>query len=232
MKIVNIARRILFWLFVVIVFAMTVFTIVSVSTFDQMDRSLFGYKAFIVLTDSMKKTDFAAGDLVLIKEVDPATLQSGDIVCYISQNSNSFGKTVTHKIRCLTNTANGEPGFITYGTSTDTDDEIVVTYPFVLGKYQFRIPNLGHFFQFLKTTPGYILCILLPFLALIAVEAAHCIRLLIKHRRQQQLLFQMEREQIEAERVENQRMLQELLTMQEQLRQETEQRPFSDPAGI
>ena len=232
MQIVNIARRILFWLFVVIVFAMTVFTIVSVSTFDQMDRSLFGYKAFIVLTDSMKKTDFASGDLVLIKEVDPTTLQSGDIVCYISQNSNTFGKTVTHKIRRVTTTADGEPGFVTYGTTTDTDDEIVVTYPFVLGKYQFRIPNLGHFFQFLKTTPGYILCILLPFLALIAVEVVHCIRLLIKHRRQQQLLLQMEREQIEADRAENQRMLQELLTMQQQLHQESNQPPSSDPAGV
>ena len=35
------------------------------------DRSLFGYKAFIVLSDSMKATDFDAGDLVLVKEVDP-----------------------------------------------------------------------------------------------------------------------------------------------------------------
>ena len=53
---------------------MTVFTIVSASTFDRSDRSLFGYKAFIVLSDSMAKTDFSAGDLVLVKEVDPDTL--------------------------------------------------------------------------------------------------------------------------------------------------------------
>ena len=62
---------------------MTVFTIVSASTFDRSDRSLFGYKAFIVLSNSMAKTDFSAGDLVLVKEVDPDTLQEGDIISYI-----------------------------------------------------------------------------------------------------------------------------------------------------
>ena len=35
---------------------MMIFTIVSVSTFDRADRNLFGYKAFIVLSDSMSKS--------------------------------------------------------------------------------------------------------------------------------------------------------------------------------
>lgn len=231
MKIVVLARRILFWLFLLIVFAMTLFTVVSVSTFDQVDRSLFGYKAFIVLTDSMKKTDFAAGDLVLIRETDPATLQSGDIVCYLSQSSDSFGQAVTHKIRRLTTTADGEPGFITYGTTTDTDDELVVTYPFILGKYRFRIPKLGFFFRFVKSTAGYILCILLPFLVLIAMEIVYCIRLLRKHREEQQCLLQTEREKLEAERAEHQRVLQELMAMQQHLSQETEQ-ISSDPTQV
>ncbi len=40
------------------------------NTFDRADRSLFGYKAFIVLSDSMSATDFSAGDLVLSKAND------------------------------------------------------------------------------------------------------------------------------------------------------------------
>ena len=64
---------------------MMIFTIVSVATFDRADRNLFGFKAFIVLSDSMKKTDFNAGDLVLVKEVDPSTLKEGDIIAYTSQ---------------------------------------------------------------------------------------------------------------------------------------------------
>ncbi len=130
--------------------------------FDRADRSLFGYKAFIVLSDSMSATDFDAGDLVLVKEVDPAVLQAGDIISYQSTNTENYGEVVTHKIRELTTDAQGNPGFITYGTTTDTNDENIVTYSFVLGKYQTRLPGVGRFFQFLKTTPGYIVCIFTP----------------------------------------------------------------------
>ncbi len=217
MKVWNAVRNILVGLVVVLAVCMMIFTVVSVSTFDRSDRSLFGYKAFIVLSDSMSKTDFDAGDLVLVREVDPATLQEGDIIAYISQNQENYGATVTHKIRKLTTDAGGEPGFVTYGTTTDTDDELVVTYPYVLGKYSGRIPKVGTFFQFLKSTPGYIVCILIPFLLLILLEGIRCIRLFRKYKAEQQAELQAEKDKIEADRAETQRMMQELLQMKAQM---------------
>lgn len=217
MKALNVIRNIVVWLIVVIAAGMMVFTIVSVSTFDRAERSLFGYKAFIVLSDSMSKTDFNAGDLVLVKEVDPSTLQEGDIISYTSQSSSNYGEVVTHKIRKLTTDANGEPGFITYGTTTDTDDEAIVTYEYVIGKYSKSIPKVGTFFQFLKSTPGYIVCILIPFLILILLEGIRCIRLFRKYKSEQQAELQAERDKIEADRAEAQRMMQELLQMKAQM---------------
>ena len=224
LKAMKILKNIFVWLIVALAAAMMIFTVVSVSTFDRADRNLFGYKAFIVLSDSMKATDFDAGDLVLVKEVDPATLKEGDIIAYTSQNSSNYGETVTHKIRRLTTDANGEPGFVTYGTTTDTDDETIVTYPYVLGKYKSHIPKVGTFFQFLKTTPGYIVCILVPFLLLILLEGIRCIRLFRKYKAEQQAELQAERDKIEAERAETQRMMQELLQMKAQMAQ-NEQKP-------
>lgn len=217
MKALKTIRTVVTWLFAAVAVGMMIFTVVSVSTFDRADRSLFGYKAFIVLSDSMKKTDFDAGDLVLVKEVDASTLNEGDIIAYTSQNSANFGETVTHKIRRLTTDAEGNPGFVTYGTTTDTDDETVVTYPYVLGKYQFRIPGVGTFFQFLKSTPGYIVCILIPFLLLILLEGIRCIRLFKEYKAEQQAALQAEREKIEAERDEAQRLMQEVLALKAQL---------------
>ena len=219
MKALKIIRSIFVWLMVALAVFMMIFTIVSVSTFDRADRSLFGYKAFIVLSDSMSKTDFSSGDLVLVKEVDPSTLKEGDIIAYTSQNTSNYGETVTHKIRKLTTDANGEPGFVTYGTTTDTDDETVVTYPYVLGKYSNHIPKVGTFFQFLKSTPGYIVCILIPFLLLILLEGIRCIRLFRKYKAEQQAELQAERDKIEADRAETQRMMQELLQMKAQMAQ-------------
>ena len=217
MKALKVIRSVVVWLIVLLAVCMMVFTIVSVTTFDRAERSLFGYKAFIVLSDSMSKTDFDAGDLVLVKEVDPATLNEGDIIAYTSQNSANFGDTVTHKIRRLVTDANGQAGFITYGTTTDTDDPTIVTYPYVIGKYQGHLAKVGAFFQFLKTTPGYIICILMPFLLLILLEGVRCIRLFKKYKAEQQAELQAERDQINAERAENQRMMQELLAMKAQL---------------
>lgn len=228
MKALNIIRSIFVWLMVALAVFMMIFTIVSVSTFDRADRNLFGYKAFIVLSDSMSKTDFSAGDLVLVKEVDPSTLKEGDIIAYTSQNTSNYGETVTHKIRKRTTDANGEPGFVTYGTTTDTDDETIVTYPYVLGKYQGRIPKVGTFFQFLKSTPGYIVCILIPFLLLILLEGIRCIRLFRKYKAEQQAELQAERDKIEADRAETQRMMQELLAMKAQMAQNGGETPKKD----
>lgn len=217
MKTLNVIKNIAAWIVVAFAVFMMVFTVVSVSVFDRADRSLFGYKAFVVLSDSMSKTDFSAGDLVLVKDVDAATLKEGDIIAYISQNTANYGETVTHKIRSLTTDANGNPGFITYGTTTDTDDETVVTYPYVIGKYAAKITGVGKFFEFLKSTPGYIVCILTPFLLLIVAEGIHCIRLFKRYKSEQQAEINAEREKLAAEKAEMQKMMQELLTMKSQL---------------
>lgn len=216
-KIVHIIKNIFITLLVVVAVSMMVFTIVSVTTFDRNDRDLFGYKAFIVRSDSMSATDFKAGDLIFVKNVDPATLQPGDIIAYQSTATESFGETVTHKIRSLTTDPQGSPAFITYGTTTDTDDEIPVTYEYVQGKYSYRLPGIGSFFLFLKTTPGYICCILLPFLLLIAAQGINTVQLYRQYKRQQQEELQKERESIAAERAEAQRMIQELEKMRAEM---------------
>lgn len=223
MKILRVIRGIVTWIFVAFAVCMMIFTIVSVSTFDRADRDIFGYRAFIVLSDSMSKTDFDAGDLVMVKDVDPMTLQEGDIIAYTSQNTMNFGETVTHKIRKLTTDYEGNPGFVTYGTTTDTDDETIVTYESVIGKYEFNIPKVGKFFQFLKTTPGYIVCILIPFLILILMEGIRCISLFRKYKEEQQAEMQVERDKIAAERAEAQKMMAELMEMKKAIAESQKQ---------
>ena len=217
MKGMKILGKIITIIIMILAICMMIFTIISVRTFDQTDRDLFGYKAFIVMSDSMSATDFQAGDLVLTKEVDPYSLVEGDIIAYISQDPESYGEVITHKIRTITTDENGELAFVTYGTTTDTDDGSVVGYMYVLGKYQFHIPKVGTFFQFLKTTPGYIVCILTPFTILILMEGINCVRLFRKYKAEQQAELAAEREKIEAERAETQKMMAELMALKAQM---------------
>ena len=212
----------LVWIVVLVAVFMMIFTIVSVNTFNRNDRDIFGVRCYIVLSDSMSATDFDAGDLVLVKEVDPNTLQAGDIIAFQSQDTENYGQTVTHKIRTRTTDANGNPGFITYGTTTNTDDETVVTYPFILGKYQTSLPKVGTFFQFLKTPQGYIVCILIPFLLLIIYQGLNCVKIFRMYKAEQMAEIQAEKDALEQQRKQSEMMMAQLLAMQQQMTQQTQ----------
>lgn len=227
-RIMSIVKKVMTWIVSIFAVFMMLFTVISATTFNKTDRKIFGYQILTVLSDSMKATDFEAGDLIFIKEVDPKTLKEGDIISYQSLNNDNFGEIITHKIRTLTTDAEGQPGFITYGTTTGVDDEKVVVYSQVIGKYQGKIPKVGYFFTSLKTTPGYIVCILLPFLFLIIVQGVNGVVLFKRykqeqittmneeHQRQKQEL-EDERKQLEMQQEESRKMLEELTKLKEQL---------------
>jgi len=219
----NKIKNIVVTIITVIAVGMMIFTIVSVSTFNRNDRSILGYRVYIVNSDSMSATDFAAGDLIFVKEVDPSTLQEGDIISYISQNSESFGETVTHKIRKLTTDVNGEKGFVTYGTTTGSDDSTIVTYPYVLGKYEMKISNLGTFFNFLKTPQGYFTCIFTPFMLLIIYQGYTSIQLFMRYKKEQNLAIEQEKEKIQEERKEMEKMMEEIKALKAQVQNTKEE---------
>ena len=216
-KAVNAIINVLSTLMMVVAVCVMIFTIVSVNTFNRQDRSLMGYKAFIVLSDSMSATDFDAGDLVLTKDVNPAELQEGDIIAYISENPDNYGEVVTHKIR----TVNSDGTFTTYGTTTDTDDAYPVSWEQILGKYDRAIPKVGAFFNFLKTTPGYICCIFVPFALLIMMQGLNTVKLFKQYKREQQEDIDRQKAELEQERLETKAMMEELLAMKREMVQNT-----------
>jgi len=216
-KALRVIKATMVWLIVALAVFMMVFTVISVTTFNRNDRDLFGYKAYIVNSDSMAATDFAAGDLIFVKEVDPNTLKEGDIITFLSLDTESFGQVVTHKIRKATTDAQGSPGFITYGTTTGVDDAVVVTFPFIMGRYETHLDGVGTFFNFLKTPQGYIICIFIPFMLLIMYQGINCIRLFRRYKKEQAQELEEEKAKIEAERQEANKMMAELLALKQQL---------------
>lgn len=235
-KVLGILSKIFTWVIIAVTVGMMIFTIFSVMTFDRNDRSLFGIRFYIVQTDSMSPSEnnkdldvhFDAGDIVLIKTVDdPTALQPGDVIAFISQNSVSMGETVTHMIREVRKTTDGRViGYVTYGTNTGTDDEAIVEPAYVLGVYSGKLPKLGYFFQFLQSTPGYIVCILVPFLILILYQGVNTVRLFKRYKKEQMQDMENERAQIAEERKQNAEtaaaaaeMMRELQALREQLAQ-------------
>lgn len=224
----KVISKVFVWLVVITTVGVMVFTIFSVNTFNRNDRDLFGYRFYIVLSDSMSATDFDAGDIVVVKRVDPTTLKPGDIIAFSSQDEENKGAIITHKIRELAVDKNGDRGFITYGTTTDTNDKTIVTYPFIQGQYKFAIPKLGMFFQFLRTTQGYIVCILVPFLLLILYQGLNCVKIFRRYKAEQLEELQAEKAAIEEERSKSEAMMAELLAIKEQMAKAAAQQTQSE----
>lgn len=115
----------------------------------------FGIKPFIVITGSMEGT-IDGGDLVITKEVDPKTLEVGDIISY------SIGQSViTHRIIDTTE-VDGEPAFITKGDANDAEDDEPVIFDQVESIYLFRISGLGNVAMFMQTPQGMLVFIGIP----------------------------------------------------------------------
>ena len=226
-RILNIVTKIITWLLVIFTVFMMVFTIFTVTTVDKTDRNFFGYKFYIVTSDSMSKSEknadmevhFNAGDIIIAVEPEDAySLLPGDIITFVSSNSDSYGQTITHMIRAVTKNGKGEViGYTTYGTNKGVNDEAMVDPFYVLGVYKGKIQNIGSFFAFVKSTPGYIVCILIPFLLLILYNGINVIILFRRYKREQMEALQAEKDKIEEERDELRRMRQEILELKAQL---------------
>ena len=226
-KITNVITKVITILLFIFTAFIMVFTIVSVTLTDKNERNVFGYRFYIVQTDSMSESEknahmevhFNAGDIILVRGVDDSTeLKAGDIISFISTNKVSYGETVTHMIREVKTNANGNVlGYVTYGTNTDTNDEALVEPEYVLGVYAAKLPGVGNFFAFVKSTHGYIWCILVPFLVLIIFNGVDVIRLFRKYRKEQTAILDAEKAEIAAERQRNEDILRELEALKKQL---------------
>ena len=78
---------------------------------------------------------------------------------------------------------------------------------------------MGTFFTLLKTIPGYICCILLPFMLLIIMQGVNSVQLFRQYQQEKKAEIQAERDQLATEREETRRMMEELTRMQAQMAQ-------------
>ena len=244
-KALDIALKVFTALLAAFSVCMMLFTVIMVTTVDKNDRNILGFKFYIVQTDSMSLSEknadldvhFDAGDIIVVKRAkDPTTLKKGDVIAFMSSNSVSYGETVTHMIYDVKVSDSGQVlGYITYGTNTGAVDESLVTPDFVLGVYLTKLPGVGKFFEFVKSVPGYITCILVPFLLLICYNGATVIRLFRQYKREQRAEIQAEKDQLVQERENAKRMMAELMALKAQLGQNaptTVELPVEEPSVI
>lgn len=221
-KALKIIKNVAVWGVVAIAVIMMIFTIMTATVANPNGGWVLGHKMYIVLSDSMKKTDFDAGSLIVIDDTPFFELKEGDVVTFRSPSPENEGEIITHKIRKMTVTENGDPAVVTYGTTKGVNDTSPVDEFHYIGKYQWNIPFVGYIMSFLKSTPGYFVCIFIPFALLIVYQGLNCIKLFRRYKAEQMAELQAERDMIAEERQKNEDMLNELKALKEQLAAQTE----------
>lgn len=186
--------------------------VVSITIMAKQGKSVLGYKMLIVLSDSMSKTTFSAGDLIFVKHIEPTSLEVGDIVSYYSRNEDNYGEIITHKIR-----KKEKNGYVTYGTTTNVDDSLLVTYDMVYGKYQFSIPKVGKAIYFLKSKNGFMCLVFIPLIGVILYEIVKVISLCKGYKVQRDLEIQEDKKLLEHYKKENERLMNQLEIMSQKI---------------
>lgn len=174
MKAVKRAAEVLFsvvlWA-VILVAALFAFTTLATKDTNKV-ASLAGYTPLSVVTDSMSPT-FRAGDLILIRKCDTSKLEQGDIVTFHTIINNEYTLN-THRIEKI-QTQNGMRSYVTKGDNNDIADIHMISDGDIVGRYVGRLPGFGRVMDFLSSSMGFLLVIVLPLLVFFIYQVYHLI---------------------------------------------------------
>ena len=149
-------------LVIVIVFAAITTFVSFVTTSGSGVPSIFGLQFLSIQTDSMYP-ELKAGDLAIDTPVkDFSKLRSKDVITYWTVID---GERVlnTHRIENIYD-GGGYLIFETKGDNNTNVDPLTVHESEVVGQYRFRISGAGKVFDYLQTSTGFFLVVLLPVL--------------------------------------------------------------------
>ena len=122
--------------------------------------SILGIRMFSIQTESMYPT-LNPGDLIFDKAVkDPTTLQKGDIITYWTVIN---GERVlnTHRIHEIYDGG----GYLIFGTKGDNNtiaDPLTVHESEVVGIYATKVAGVGKVFDYLQTSTGFLVVVVVP----------------------------------------------------------------------
>ena len=143
--------------------------------------SLTGLKSFVVVSGSMEP-EIPVGSMVYSKEVNPKTLQPGDVIVFYTTNAIMNGATdgaandvipVTHRV-VENNTETGE--IITKGDANENNDLSPVMYNNVVGIVVKHVPKFGYIASPIATTTGKIAMVMIILAGYLLTEVGSRLR--------------------------------------------------------
>lgn len=140
--------------------------------------NICGFMMFRVVTGSMEPT-IPVGALMVTQETDIYSIRPGDIVCFRSQDSQIWGRIVTHRVVRVIPMADGTVMLETKGDANTVADGYLVTRDNLVGKviwYTGDDSALASIFSFFTNEVGFLACIVIPGLLLLSLILKDCVK--------------------------------------------------------
>ncbi len=169
-KAASIVISVVMWI-IILIAALFAFTTLATKE-DGSVSNLAGFTPLTVQSDSMAPT-FDENDLIFIQQCDPSSLQVGDIVTFHAIIDNQYALN-THRIIAI-NEVNGLNSYTTKGDNNELADQHVIADGDIVGKYVFKIPYLGKVIDFLSSTWGFLIVIVVPMLLFFIYQVYHLV---------------------------------------------------------
>ena len=165
---------------IILIAALYAFT--TMATRDNQNvANIFGYTPLTVQSDSMVPT-FASGDLIFIKKCDPATLKEGDIICFHTIIDNEYALN-THRIESIESVGDAR-SYTTIGDNNNgITDQHVISDGDIVGKYVGHLTGFGKVMDFLSSSTGFLIVIILPMMLFFIYQIYHLITISIRLKR-------------------------------------------------
>ena len=180
-SIIHIIFKILSWALFVILLLIAIFLLYYYIANKIYVSKGTGYEPkfsiYTIATGSMVPNINVYDAVINIRVDDPNELKVGDVITFRSTSPLSPNLTITHRIKEITKDENGEVCYVTKGDANNVEDAACAKFDNVIGKVIIRIPGLGHIQRFLASGAGWLLCILIPALVIIARDIMKLTRL-------------------------------------------------------
>ena len=144
---------------------------------------LFGYSMLTVQSGSMEPT-FSEGDVIIVKEVEDLNELKVDDIITFHTVIDMHSVINTHRIVKIMDDNPKMTQFVTKGDANDEADLSVVGGGNIIGQYKFYIPMVGKVIDFLSTSMGFVLIIVLPLLLVFLYQAYNLINIIIEMKKQ------------------------------------------------
>ena len=134
------------------------------------NSSIMGYRVFNVASASMDPV-YKVGEVILVKEVVPGTLKTGDDITYLGNKQDTDGITITHRIVRIDLNENNRRIFYTKGLNNIVEDPVVEEEQ-IYGQVKAKLNIISFINRSIRNIYGFFFLIFVPLVLVIFLEIA------------------------------------------------------------